>query len=270
MIKKLFAGCLLFSAGMFVVLSAQTAHAMPGKWYDEIMYANDNNTKIPLETKFNVTFDDKAMTVRIRMKDPYVQDLKALPKGVDNVWPKGESIEIFLDPGRSCGNYQQIAIGANNDRWDKRWLKKIKTDWTSKTEITKDGWNVTVRIPYSDPGMMKPQLGDIWGFNICRNVKNPKNNGRYFSTWAHVGAVFNRPEKFGMLVFGDPDGAKKAMREKVRTELKKLVAELQRKGYDSYFAGQIRTIEENGTEIDIRDIREELLVLEKWKGLHAK
>lgn len=265
--KKYITVSLIIFSGIFTCLFAQTAYVMPDKWYDNIVYANDNNTKIPLETKFNVTFDEKAITIRVKLQDHYVQNLKNLPKGTDNVWPRGENIEIFLDPGRTCSNYQQIAVGANNDRWDKRWLKKTKTSWTAKTKITSNGWETEIRLPYSDEGMVKPQLGDTWGFNLCRNVINPQNNGRYFSTWAHVGAVFNRPDKFGKLIFGDPDLAKKSQLAKVRKELKKLTVELKQKGLYQHFAARIKMLEVNGSEIDVRDIKDEMLVLEKLKGL---
>lgn len=251
-----------------VILAAQTAHVMPGKWYDEIMYATDNTSRIPanVATKFNVTFDDQALTIRVDMKDPNAKDLLLLPRGQDGKWPICESIEIFLDPGRTCSNYQQIAIFADHSRWDRRWPKKIKTTWTSSFKIRDDGWYVELRLPYKDYGMVKPKVGDVWGFNFCRNVKNPKT-GNYFATWAHVGSVFNRPERFGMLVFGSPEEAAKARTQKLQKELTLLTAELERKGVIKEFASQLRKMKEKCTETDIRDIREELLIIEKMKGL---
>ena len=252
----------MYFLGMSSFVSAQTAYVMPDKWYEDIVYANDNDTRIPLETKFNVTYNQNAVVIRIHMKDPHATDLQSLPKGTDGTWPKSDSIEIFLDPGRSCANYQQIAIGADGGRWDKRWLKKVKTSWKSRVSIKNNGWNVEIELPCTDPGMIKPQLGDIWGFNICRNVKNPKN-GNYFSTWAHVGAVFNRPDKFGKLIFGNPGAAKKAMEAKIRKELDDFTCELKQKGLYRHFAIQLK---KECTETDIRDMKDELLVLEKLKG----
>ena len=255
-------------SAMISASQAQTAHVMPGKWYDNIVLATDNNQPIAdsVKTRFNVTADDEALIVKIEMKDPNAKDIRSLPKGKDGQWSICDSIEIFLDPGRTCANYQQVAVFANYSKWDRRWDKKLKTSWTYSLKINDDSWSVEVRLPFSDPGMVKPKTGDIWGFNVCRNVRNPKT-GDFFSTWAHVGTVFNRPERFGMLVFGSPEEAEKALRQKVAKALSELIAELKQKGMEQEFSAQLKKMKKSCTEMDIRDIRDEMLVIENMKGL---
>lgn len=269
MSKKTFAALLLFAGVGLTSLHGQTAHAAPGIWHKRIVYATHNDQEIPaqLATRFNVVHNDKGITIRMEMKDPHAADLKTLKKGRDGQWPSVESVELFFDPGRTCGKYFQIAVGADGSRWDRRWLKKEKTKWTSKLEITKTGWNVTVFLPYSDPGMMKAKVGDEWGFNFCRNIVSKKNGGRYFSTWAHVGTVFNRPERFGTLVFGSPAAAKRAKNVKIRKAYEKLVANLKKRGIAKEFTVQLKKMDEDCTESQIRDIYEEAEMVEKLKGI---
>ena len=114
--KKKISVCLLCIGAFFA--RAQIAHVMPGKWYDEIVYATSSDVRIPdtVKTKFNVTFDDEALIIKVDMKDPNAKDLLTLPRGKDGEWSLCESIEIFLDPGRTCGKYLQVAVFANHAR----------------------------------------------------------------------------------------------------------------------------------------------------------
>lgn len=248
--------CLCFLTS---VLTAQTAYAVKGSWQTRMVFANDNATEIPLQTRFNVDFDAKNLYVTVICIDPKTSELQTIPRGKKGEWPICDSVEIFLDPDRSCGKYFQIAVGVNGAMYDSRWKRDWITNWHAELTFSTDTWQVRFTIPFSEPGMLPPKIGDIWGFNLCRNVKL---SGNYFSTWALVGSVFHRPALFGTLIFGSPEAAEKAMNAKVAMELDNLEKELQTKGGYDYFATKIQSLRQKCSELDIRDIRDEWIVIE--------
>ena len=248
------------------MLSAQTVHTGPNDWAGGFSYARDNNTKIPLDTRFNVDFDAKNLYITVECKGPGMDQLRKQPPGKNMQWPGGDSIEIFLDPGRTCGKYFQIAVGANGAKYDSRSKKVWKDLYTASVKMFDDQWTVRVTIPFDSPGMQKPHIGDRWGFNICRNVKT---GGDYFSTWAKVGANFHNPAKFGTLIIGSKADAQRGMQKKNMEDMVLLEHDLQKRGLYSNFEKQIKNLKQNGfTQLDLRDIREEAAVdemLEKIK-----
>ena len=249
-------GCLCSLAS---VLTAQTIYAEKNSWQTRLVFANDNETEIPLKTRFNVDFDEKNLYVTVVCTDPKASELQKIPHGKKGEWPLCDSVEIFLDPGRSCGKYFQIAVGVNGAMYDSRCKREWTTKWSAEVTFSKDAWQVRFTLPFSDPGMLRPKIGDVWGFNLCRNVKL---SGKYFSTWAQVGSVFHRPALFGKLIFGSPEAAEKAMNAKVAMELDQLEKELRTKGGYEFFAPKIQSLRRKCSELDIRDIRDEWIVIE--------
>ncbi len=249
-------GCLCSLAS---VLTAQTVYAEKDSWQTRLVFANDNETEIPLKTRFNVDFDEKNLYVTVVCTDPKTSELQKISHGKKGEWPLCDSVEVFLDPGRTCGKYFQIAAGVNGAMYDSRCKREWTTKWSADVTFSKDAWQVRFTLPFSDPGMLRPKIGDIWGFNLCRNVKL---SGNYFSTWAQVGSVFHRPALFGKLIFGSPEAAEKAMNAKVAMELDRLEKELRTKGGYEFFAPKIQSLHRKCSELDIRDIRDEWIVIE--------
>ena len=249
----------VFLCSLTPALTAQTVYAEKDLWQTRLVFANDNETEIPLKTRFNVDFDEKNLYVTVVCTDPKASELQKISSGKKGEWPLCDSVEIFLDPGRTCGKYFQIATGVNGTMYDSRCKKEWITEWSAGMTFSKDAWQVRFTLPFSDPGMVHPKIGDIWGFNLCRNVKL---SGRYFSTWAQVGSVFNRPALFGKLIFGSPEAAEKAMNAKVSLELDQLEKELRTKGGYEFFAPKIQALHRKCSELDIRDIRDEWIVIE--------
>lgn len=245
-------------------LLAQTVHT--GVWTDGFGYAADNNTRIPLGTRFKVDFDAKNLYITVECMATGMDQIKKQPKGKKRQWPRLDGIEIFLDPGRSCGKYFQLAVGANGAMYDSRCKKVWKDYYTANVKLYDDKWTVRFAIPINTPMMQKAHLGDRWGFNVCRNVKT---GGDYYSTWAKVGAFFHSPAKFATLIFGSKNQADQAMRKKNMADLKKLEKDLQKMGLYARYAKQIAKMKKgNFSQLDMRDIREEAAVdkmLEKVK-----
>ena len=80
---------------------------------------------------------------------------------------------------------------------------KSRMEWDSGTiavtRKTEKSWTLELQIPLKNLKIKPPQLGEIWGFNICRLRKTVKN-GQY-TCWSPTFGNFGNPERFGKLIF---------------------------------------------------------------------
>lgn len=262
--KKLFLSFLLCTAGM-IQLSAVEAYT-DNQWVvNKIMFAADNNKPIPEPTAFRLALTDKALIVEIKLEGKHWKDFQKTPFKIrKNVWPLTESVEIFLDPGRSCSKYVQIAAGVDGNVFDNRYVKKAwNAKWTVKRLDFKGGVTFQFTIPFDDE-FKKPEIGEIWGFNICRNVKH---TSPYFSTFAKVGTYFNTPAKFAELRIGTPESFLSANQQKNRKMLAEVEKEIKQAGFAIHFSKRITMLKKNCDELGIQAIKDELRLLKAMKEI---
>ena len=262
--KKLFLSLLLCTAGV-IQLSAVEAYT-DNQWVvNKIMFAADNSKPIPEPTAFRLNLTDKALIVEIKLEGKHWKDFQKNKFQIKkNVWPMEESVEIFLDPGRSCSKYVQIAAGVDGNVFDNRYVKKAwAAKWTVKRVDFQGGVTFQFTIPF-DQEFKKPEIGEIWGFNICRNVKH---TSPYFSTFAKVGTYFNTPAKFAELRFGTAKSFLAANQQKNKAMLASVTKEINALGFTKHFALRLKQLEKDCNELEIQAVKDELKLMKAMKEI---
>ena len=201
----------------------------------------DNSRPASPQTYFQVVYDKSTLYFGITGDEPNMKEVirEAFPR---DAWPRGTSIEIFLDTNSDRATYYQFATNLGGSVFDSyNTDTKWNGNWKVASKIFKDRWTIEVAVPFSDFGMESPATGSRWGLNLCRNREGGL---QYSSSWAPVGGDFHNPGKFNTLVFGSAgDWMKKevqdyrAFREKTLSFLQnqqpveeKLEAKLRRSG----------------------------------------
>lgn len=228
-----------------------------------ITFAADNNRVIPEPTAFRVNVTDKALIVEMKMEGNHWKMFQSVPfKKVTNQWPSDESVEVFLDPGRSCAKYVQLAAGLSGTLFDSRYVKKTwAAKWRVERKDFKGGSFLKFIIPY-DADLKKPETGDVWGFNICRNVKGPSV---YYTTFAKVGAVFNTPSKFAELRIGTEKTFAAANQAKNMRQFASVAKEINALGLQKHFAPHIAGLKKHCDELSIQAVKDELRLMKAMK-----
>ncbi|MCX6983464.1 MAG: hypothetical protein NT118_01755, partial [Lentisphaerae bacterium] len=163
------------------------------------------DTPVKQKTELKVMFDDNNIYVGLKF---YSDNIQAAEKGIALIKKTGPvgflpggkdyanqyGAELFFDPGSSGINYFQIlfngagqCIGHKNAKWDNFDLYP-----KFASQIKDNCWTAEFVLPYK--GLKQ---GAVWGFNVCRN------DDTYYGIWKNVGADYNSPKKFGLLLFGD-------------------------------------------------------------------
>ena len=89
----------------------------------------------------------------------------------NGVW-EDDLVEIFLDAAPWGGRYMQLVIAAGGGRWMTNGSSQLLSnynDWSAQVKCRKDGWSVSVKIPFKTLGWKKePAPGSLMRFNIAR------------------------------------------------------------------------------------------------------
>ncbi len=159
----------------------------------------DKSTLSQPQTSFKVLFDEKKLYWGITGEEPDMERVE-LKEFERDSWPKGSSVEIFIDTNLDRVTYIQFATNLTGSIFDScsrdaSW----NADWEVEVDILDDKWIMEIAVPFADLGLNKPGIGEKWGLNICRNREGGLN---YSSTWAPVNGNFHSPEYFNDLIFG--------------------------------------------------------------------
>ena len=115
-----------------------------------------------------------------------------------NVW-QDESIEIFIDPGRTKKVYYQFIVNTLGTQQDsKGWEGNWNAEWQAKTRVEKDFWEAEVAIPFAALENPAPKDWESWGLNLNRNDKRAGEH----SSWSHLLGNAHDPARFGVVTFG--------------------------------------------------------------------
>ena len=170
LLMKILYSILFFTA---VTLCSARELYVTKNWNDakiqELYYATDNTKTILHKTTVSFRHDGKNLIIRAVMDVKKDYPFPAITNR-DGKWPSSENIEIFIDPGADGRGYYQIAVGANGDRFDNRYVKKAwQANWKSQVKHAPGQWIAEITIPY-------PAKSNFCsGFNFCRNVKTMAN-----------------------------------------------------------------------------------------------
>jgi len=248
---------------------AQTAYVDGKTKYDGFVYGFDNSSVISLKTDFVFSDTGDALKIVLDATNPNMDKL-ALDSA--DPWGSKDSYEIWLDPSAEGKKVVQLAFGVNGVKWGKTWsgdAQPGKDGWQGKVTRRADGWKAEVTVPYAALKLAKPKTGDHWRFNTCRTYHD-NGGSQVISSWAHVGSIFNRPSQFADLYFGTPEGVAAAQKAARIENLKGLKAELEAKGFATYFAPRVKALEDGAPAAVEAEIRDELVVLEQIRKAKGK
>jgi hypothetical protein len=158
----------------------------------------DHPELVPVQTSWRACYDDRALYLGIWCDEPRLDLLKprAVPHDDTEVFGT-ECVEVFIDPHHDGVNYFQWGINAAASIYDSRGHDASWDSGATAAATTgKDGWGLTVRIPWESLGV-RPAAGQLLGINVCRDRTLAE---RQWSCWSRVAANFHDPVHFGALV----------------------------------------------------------------------
>lgn len=153
-------------------------------------------------TEFAVCHDDQAMYLAVRCAEPDTAGIVAKATAHDGEVYYDDSLEIFLDPGRSNLNFYQLSVntkGVQADQfnitpgWNEPWESKVVVE-------PGKGWTVECKFPCSSFKGSKPE-GE-WGFNLVRN--RPRRDDDSNMVWRCAFGTAKPPATYGRLRFTGP------------------------------------------------------------------
>jgi len=121
-----------------------------------------------------------------------------------------DTIEIFLDPRHTHGDYYQFLVNAAGTVADARGRDlSWNGDWTARVAENDQSWGGIATIPLATLGVTAINTGDIWPLMSAWN-RSPAQRPVDWAqeeqnlTWARLGSgsTFHEPVSFGHLIFG--------------------------------------------------------------------
>jgi hypothetical protein len=163
------------------------------------------------QTTVYVTYDNTYLYIAFECNESTPEKIKKTAiKNDDLKIFGGETVELFLDTNHDHQTYYHIGINPWAAQYEaacsigeKEVFRKSNwnPDWELKTRIGDNRWVAEMRIPLTSFGSDSPASGAVWGINFARSNRTGKSG---FASWAAVQEGFNRPDKFGKIIFGSP------------------------------------------------------------------
>ena len=164
----------------------------------------------PLEKQWTTVFilyDDDALYLAFECRHPEIARMKTTCTKRDQEICMDDSVEIFLDPGRTQSDYYHFMVNSKGVYYDAFGYRQGSVynaegnaQFPLKTSIGESAWYLEMALPYSIfsfPAEMK----NTWGINFCRNMPGFAPLSQAFPT----GEGFHVPGKFGVLSNIDVD-----------------------------------------------------------------
>jgi len=174
-----------------------------------------NGDETALKTEAWIGYDTKHLYVRVKCHEKDMTTIRAVVKPTDQSTDginADDSVELFIDVGRSRKNYMQLLTNTNAAIRDhtRHHMRGFDRTYDShaivKPTKAKDHWVVDIAIPLASLTDGRPIVDNaVWGLNICRNWMRKKKGGFMhpdgYTSWSPTYWGFHRPEAFGMLRF---------------------------------------------------------------------
>jgi len=142
------------------------------------------------QTKAYLLYDREKLYIAFICYDSNIRGLKS----DDDVF-KGDTVELFLDPGRSF-EYTHVAVNPRGKVYFAWQIGDRKNDVKTATKVIDDRWQVEMAIPFKDIKMPGVKAGGVdWGINLCRTASRTKEA----SCWSPTLIGFHNPGRFGVL-----------------------------------------------------------------------
>ena len=155
------------------------------------------------QTEAWVTYDAEALYVAARLYTKVPDKLKAEETARDaSVW-RDDCLEVFVDPRQTHREWYQFVTNSIGSQYDGLFPGGVEGRgipwngvWEVKVAVGKDAWVVEMKLPFENFGV-KPEPGDSWGFNVCREAPSTGE----LSFWTNTGGRFTRIRGLADLVF---------------------------------------------------------------------
>lgn len=154
------------------------------------------------QTFAQILYDDEAVYFGLTMMEAQPKAIKTrFDKHDGDIWAD-DSVEIFLDPGRSGAQFYHFAVNSRGAVYDSRVTggaedKSFNSGCEAAAQVLDDRWIVELKIPLAAL-QTKLRSGDSWKVNVARTrrVSEPPE----YSSWTDGG--FGQPASFRTVVFG--------------------------------------------------------------------
>ncbi|MBT3381402.1 MAG: family 20 glycosylhydrolase, partial [Lentisphaerae bacterium] len=171
------------------------------------------------QTNVRITYDETSFYIGVVLHSAAMDKLVAEETARDAAVWRDDCLEVFVDADHTHERWHQFVTNALGSQFDGTMPggeegRGVTWNgaWQVKTRKQADAWTVEMAIPFEDVGG-KPDVGTVWGFNVCREAPSTKE----LSMWTDTGGRFTRVQGLADLVFGKtPEGT--ASVESVRLE----------------------------------------------------
>jgi hypothetical protein len=165
----------------------------------QLQYTPDGKPA-PVETTAMLLYDDEALYVGFDCAEPDTTKIKATVTKRDGPTFYDDSVEVFIDPGRTQRTYYHLSTNTLGTQFDQKVLSPAwNAEWTSAAKVLNGRWTAEVAIPFTSLGVTAPTAGDKWGLNLTRN--RWVTGSVEYMAWAVPYGSFHTPDRFGTAVF---------------------------------------------------------------------
>jgi hypothetical protein len=159
-------------------------------------------TPCPVRSTVRLCYDDRALYLASVFDRDSKEPLKQNHQGRDDpdLW-NDDCAEIYFDTNVDGKFFKFIVSSAGVVTDFRQTDRGIDYSWNAnglavRTSVEDERWCIEMSVPWSDLGVATPERA-IWGFEILRFSGKRQN----WASWT-VGAAYARPEKFGLITFG--------------------------------------------------------------------
>lgn len=185
-----------------------TAPMIDGK-LDDLAWAHAAHLKIantsmglpaPVATDVLLTYDDQSLYIAYICQEQDMSKVKATVTKRDGPAFYDDSVEFFLDPDGKRRDYYQLSANTLGAQFDSKLMNPgVNLDWTFASAKSPNGWTAEIAVPFKSLNTTMPARGTKWSGNFARN-RWVTGHGE-FLIWSVPYGGFQRPERFGTLVF---------------------------------------------------------------------
>ncbi|HQK93247.1 MAG TPA: carbohydrate-binding family 9-like protein [Armatimonadota bacterium] len=152
------------------------------------------------QTSVQACRDAEALYVGITCDEPDVAQMARHVRDGGPTW-EDDGVEVFLQPIEG-GKVTQFVVTAGAAKGGFVGAPDFRK-YQAVAHADANGYSLEIRIPFSLLGA-RPEAGDRWRGNFCRNTVTTISGGTKFTCWAPLQAQFNEPEHFATLVMEGP------------------------------------------------------------------
>ncbi len=163
--------------------------------YGDFTLFEPNPGGIPSKkTFFKLLYDNDAIYVYFRMDDNPENILQELAQR--DQYNNTDFTGIIFDPYAGGTNGFGFFVNPRNLQLDAKYISLDEDGswdaiWESSAEITNDGWNAEMRIPFSQLRFPKKEI-QHWNINVIRQMKKTREKGTWVALDPSVSGLLNQ------------------------------------------------------------------------------